>query len=110
MDNHNDQENAQSSAEGTSRRDFIQQIVKRAAIAGSLLAAPKVIDKFLVPAAWAYGSSCASASAANADTAATGLNDTTSNNTTENTTGQGTGGTETNFPINNDTICSTNRQ
>lgn len=35
------------------RKEFLTTLVKRATIAGALLAAPKVVDKFLVPPAYA---------------------------------------------------------
>ncbi len=40
------------------RGEFIGLILKRATLAGAVLAAPKILDKFLIPPAWAYGSSC----------------------------------------------------
>jgi hypothetical protein len=40
------------------RGQFIALILKRAALAGAILSAPKIIDKFLIPPAWAFGSSC----------------------------------------------------
>jgi hypothetical protein len=39
-----------------SRKEFLTKLVKRASIAGALLAAPQVIDKFLVPPAYAITS------------------------------------------------------
>ncbi len=39
-----------------SRKDFLTKLVQRAAVAGSLIAAPKIIDKFLVPPAQALNS------------------------------------------------------
>lgn len=39
-----------------SRKEFLTKLVQRAAVAGSLIAAPKVIDKFLVPPAQAINS------------------------------------------------------
>jgi hypothetical protein len=33
---------------GMSRRQFVALVLKRAAVAGAILAAPKVVDKFLV--------------------------------------------------------------
>ena len=35
------------------RQEFIEQIVKRAALIGTIMAAPKLIDRFLVPPAYA---------------------------------------------------------
>jgi len=32
-----------------SRKEFVRLVLKRGAIAGTLLAAPKILDKFLVP-------------------------------------------------------------
>jgi hypothetical protein len=45
----NSDENRPSCEEGLSRKEFIALVVKRAAIAGAVVAAPKVLDKFLVP-------------------------------------------------------------
>ncbi|CAN5675571.1 hypothetical protein BH10CYA1_BH10CYA1_55250 [soil metagenome] len=39
-----------------SRKEFLTKLVQRAAVAGSLIAAPKIIDKFLVPPAQALNS------------------------------------------------------
>lgn len=39
-----------------SRKDFLAKLVQRAAVAGSLIAAPKIIDKFLIPPAYAVNS------------------------------------------------------
>jgi hypothetical protein len=39
-----------------SREEFLKLVVKRAAIAGTIIAAPKVVDKFLVPPAHAVTS------------------------------------------------------
>lgn len=39
-----------------SRKEFLTKLVQTAAVAGSLIAAPKVIDKFLVPPAHALNS------------------------------------------------------
>jgi len=39
-----------------SRKEFLTKLVQRAAVAGSLIAAPKMIDKFLVPPAQALNS------------------------------------------------------
>ncbi|MGH9548217.1 MAG: hypothetical protein ACRD3W_02535 [Terriglobales bacterium] len=36
-----------------SRKEFLTTLIKRATLAGALLAAPKVVDKFLVPPAYA---------------------------------------------------------
>jgi hypothetical protein len=36
-----------------SRKKFMAMVLKRAAIAGAVLAAPKIVDKFLVPPAQA---------------------------------------------------------
>jgi len=47
-----------------SRKEFLQKILKGAAVAGTLLAAPKVLDKFLIPAAYATTSSCNTADTA----------------------------------------------
>jgi hypothetical protein len=42
-----------------SRKEFLTTLVRRAALAGALLAAPKVVDKFLVPPAYAVTSTSA---------------------------------------------------
>ncbi len=39
-----------------SRKEFLTKLVQKAAIAGSLIAAPRVVDKFLVPPAHALNS------------------------------------------------------
>ena len=39
-----------------SRKEFLETLVRRATIAGALLAAPKVLDKFLVPPVYALNS------------------------------------------------------
>ncbi len=39
-----------------SRKEFLTKLVQKAALAGSLVAAPKIIDKFLVPPALAINS------------------------------------------------------
>jgi hypothetical protein len=39
-----------------SRKEFLTTLVRRATIAGAILAAPQVIDKFLVPPAYAVTS------------------------------------------------------
>lgn len=43
----------QSSDPTLTRQEFIRKVAKGAVITGGLLAAPKVIDKFLIPAAYA---------------------------------------------------------
>ncbi len=50
-DDHADQEERNSCAPNLSRKDFMALVLKRAAITGSVLAAPKIVDKFLVPPA-----------------------------------------------------------
>jgi hypothetical protein len=42
--------------ESLSRKEFLTKLVQKAALAGSLVAAPKIIDKFLVPPALAVNS------------------------------------------------------
>lgn len=42
--------------ESLSRKEFLTKLVQKAAVAGSLVAAPKIIDKFLVPPALAVNS------------------------------------------------------
>jgi len=39
-----------------SRKEFLATLVKRAAVAGTLVAAPKILDHFLVPPAYARSS------------------------------------------------------
>lgn len=39
-----------------SRKEFLTKLVQRAAVAGSLIAAPQIVDKFLVPPAYALNS------------------------------------------------------
>ncbi len=39
-----------------SRKQFLQRVVKGAALTGGVLGAPKIIDKFIVPAAYASSS------------------------------------------------------
>lgn len=46
----------ESSVKGMSRQEFLASVIKNAAIAGTVVAAPKVVDKFLVPPAYAAGS------------------------------------------------------
>lgn len=41
----------QSSDPGISRKDFIRRVLKRGALAGALLAAPRIVDRFVVPPA-----------------------------------------------------------
>jgi hypothetical protein len=40
------------------RAQFVKRVVKGAALTGGLVAAPKILDKFLVPAAYAGTSTC----------------------------------------------------
>lgn len=47
-----------SCEQSLTRAEFIARVVKGAALTGGLLAAPKVLDKFLVPPAFAGASSC----------------------------------------------------
>ncbi|HEY9772522.1 MAG TPA: hypothetical protein V6C81_01800 [Planktothrix sp.] len=71
-----------------SRKEFLASVIKRATVAGTLLAAPKIIDHFLVPAAYA-----ASSTNHQRDT---GSNDTANNDTVTNDTGSGdTGSSDT---------------
>ena len=39
-----------------SRKEFLTTLVRRASLAGALLAAPKIVDKFLIPPAYALTS------------------------------------------------------
>lgn len=52
----NEEANEKASDPTLTRQEFLLKIVKAAAIAGGVLAAPKVIDKFLVPPALASSS------------------------------------------------------
>ena len=47
---------AQSCDGRVSRKEFLTTVIRRASIAGALLAAPQVIDKFLIPPAYAVTS------------------------------------------------------
>ncbi len=47
-----------SCAPSLSRKQFIQKVVKGAALTGAVIAAPKVLDKFILPAVAAGLSSC----------------------------------------------------
>jgi hypothetical protein len=47
-----------SCAPSLNRKQFIQKIVKGAALTGAVMAAPKVLDKFILPAVAAGLSSC----------------------------------------------------
>lgn len=38
-----------ASDKSISRKEFVRLVLKRGAIAGAIVAAPKIIDKFLVP-------------------------------------------------------------
>lgn len=49
---------ASSCEQSLTRAEFITRVVKGAALTGGLLAAPKILDKFLVPPAFAGASSC----------------------------------------------------
>jgi hypothetical protein len=52
----NQAEKTSSCEPGLTRKEFIAMVVKRGAIAGAIIAAPKVVDKFLVPPAHAMTS------------------------------------------------------
>lgn len=45
-----------ASDKSISRKEFVALVLKRGAIAGAILSAPKVLDKFLVPPASATSS------------------------------------------------------
>lgn len=47
-----------SCEQSLTRAEFIARVLKGAALTGGLLAAPKVLDKFLVPPAFAGASTC----------------------------------------------------
>jgi len=59
-DRQDDLKNAESDscASSLTRKEFIQKIVKGAALTGAVIAAPKVLDKFILPAVAAGLSSC----------------------------------------------------
>lgn len=40
------------------RAEFVKRVVKGAALTGGLIAAPKILDKFLIPPAFAGASTC----------------------------------------------------
>lgn len=44
---------APSCAGDISRKEFLEQVVRRAAVAGAILAAPAIVDRFLVPPVYA---------------------------------------------------------
>ncbi|MBX9879528.1 MAG: hypothetical protein K2Y22_13790 [Candidatus Obscuribacterales bacterium] len=56
-DNQNDitikDANSPASDKSISRKEFVHLVLKRGAIAGAIVAAPKIIDKFLVPPVYA---------------------------------------------------------
>ncbi len=45
--------NTPASDKSISRKEFVRLVLKRGAIAGAIVAAPKIIDKFLVPPVYA---------------------------------------------------------
>ncbi len=45
--------NLPSSDKSISRKEFVRLVLKRGAIAGAVVAAPRIIDKFLVPPVYA---------------------------------------------------------
>ena len=48
-----------NSCDGTiTRKEFVEKVLKTAAVAGTLIASPKILDKFLIPPAYAAASSC----------------------------------------------------
>lgn len=47
-----------SCEQSLTRAEFITRVVKGAALTGGLIAAPKILDKFFVPPAFAGASSC----------------------------------------------------
>lgn len=51
--------NMPASDTSISRQEFVRLVLKRGAIAGAILAAPKILDKFLVPPAHATSSTVA---------------------------------------------------
>lgn len=51
-----DSDNRASTVAGLTRKEFLTLVVQRAAIAGTVLVAPKIIDKFLVPPVYAANS------------------------------------------------------
>ncbi|HEY9713103.1 MAG TPA: hypothetical protein V6C72_06515 [Chroococcales cyanobacterium] len=51
-----DAESIEACDPALTRKEFLTKLVRRAAIAGSIVAAPKVLDKFLVPPVYALTS------------------------------------------------------
>lgn len=45
--------NSPASDKSISRKEFVRLVLKRGAIAGAIMTAPKIIDKFLVPPVYA---------------------------------------------------------
>jgi hypothetical protein len=84
-----------------SRKEFLSSVLKRAALAGTLLAAPKIIDQFLIPPVYAASSTNPEQDTGSSDTGST---DTGSGDTGSGDTGGGDTGTVD--TANNDTIRS----
>lgn len=53
----NESKSAQSSVPALARKEFVKLTLKRGAIAGAILAAPAIIDKFMIPPVHAAGMS-----------------------------------------------------
>jgi hypothetical protein len=54
LDNNPEEYTKRPSCDSTmSRQEFIEKVIKRAALIGIVIAAPKIIDRFLVPPAFA---------------------------------------------------------
>ncbi len=54
--NPNLERDLQAADPSLSRKQFLERVVKGAALTGGVLGAPKILDKFLVPAAYATSS------------------------------------------------------
>lgn len=48
--------NSPASDKSISRKEFVRLVLKRGAVAGAIVAAPQIIDKFLVPPVYAESS------------------------------------------------------
>ncbi len=76
MDRHDVKPDAEKPActPGVTRKEFLAKVLKRSAIAGSLLAAPAILDKFMIPPVYAAASSGGS-NCSDADTTTGGFTD-----------------------------------
>ena len=51
-----EQENKPACDSTYSRKEFLATLIRRATVAGALIAAPRILDKFVVPPVYASGS------------------------------------------------------